>query len=1754
MIYRSSGGRLSATNHLEMPTRKRERPRAPESLGVHEFASALNGDDALLILEKLRHFVDVVGYERRLALSASADGDGSKVPSVPTAPDDEDDGVSASDGETSLCSSSSDAPPSSKRQRRGDETPSWQLDKNNYQVPFVGTSVSKGPTGTVVPNAWPTGFLEAYRQHSPTGVELTSNDYISSVPPGGIHKGLCNDSPFNLNVDSGGKKGGKKGGIDADRGGQTRGKIISMALQSKYWMALSEWILGFATLGTLEKELNWERGDIGAIEATTVETDIDKNDKCMVPPPIMTILVKQRLPEWIDAIHNYAQQKQRYSQQKQKESQQKKKQDQKKQQHQQSQTEGDHQRQQELQQAEDTKHEKKQRQLRKRQQREDDIFLSAVQNLIALCYLSNGTAREVLRILTTGPSAPSKRGAGSASKGNISVGPKANSGTREVALWMVQLFQHRLDVPSFNPQVECLRLVCTLLETKDYVVLSRISEAPRQGSNKGKGKGGNHSAGDVGLAYIALQYGIQRLLEVGKGQEKNLENEEERISDEGDNHIQSFAWCMARLLRNIRTIFLPSVSGEGNSNNGRNAEKDFLLGVDSTAKFFSGVVLINLSKLSLRAPFFDDTTESIRAIKNGIDEYDDLGPMELAALEARRLLFIILSDTHKSPFLHYIQCNATGEYSTQYLVQLSNVLHGVLANQVHGMSMKMFLGICLVTTRELVPHFLQGLQLPDPKPTYRSLAALTFVEGILLEAPPPDIHTSSTTDGIISAIIPRCITKTLLGKLVQSSSALFASSGLKLIIILARRAYSYIAKSVVHIEGNNTKSSVIEAMSRHFPEATLLLSIPSRFDPFEVDGAKSSPCASTIVMLQLFEALRCYVQLDPSFMKNVKFDWARLVPCHPPSQDIDQLHSRSFFSADPVLQHRILQTLLVVAHSSQSNLLPKLLSNVLTVLVSTSIPEVYSVARQLALLLIGREIDSQSNADSPIESNEHESSLWIDGIMASNIQELMMMMDDCKQQRIHYKISISQAWADAAMRHDMPPLGVSSLLLSSICQLLAEEGSYSNEMTTLITQIATDMLLQASDPKPFATVIALFNHGKKPRGKQVLGLYNVAKSIFDDDPKTGASIEFVVSDLFCSGNRLNGIVQMAKSTKKNAFTRRNISGYVSSSSMRQCLNMIQHSTGHNEQLNTLLRKVIVGLLQAGHDMPPDIISQLVVMSKSDALRLSEVECILLLLSVPRHNQIAFGVDETMEPKPTNMFVSELLWCTFNQYHSRKTHTSNLWGICSSALKSFDSHSTAMREFVLAFLLHAMPAKEKYTSSHPYPPDAMFDLWALLANGDLNAKYALELCIRLEDCLAMLFEIDDGHGTWSVYQKVCSISPETFADHCFAVLLQREKSHVDCQCTLLPSVLKYDCSKFSRLTSLITSIGTNTIVKRLWESGRLDVITATFVLQACSQQGAHEISDSKCFSDAALVIGQRISTMLSKRNNLEAQMSLDLMLTVLKALCSKQLILHETQKMILEVFGHLEDGSMTMTMSQEVEMLKLALCVGTSQNREKLPVSLLLSKTLVRCCGILPKCIKKMIRTKQEEVCSLVDSTVHILTYLVENVHMLAEKVVTESSDVIDGCIIACLKYGMRGDSSDPTLGLRLAGCLKIVRIILLKSHTLGTSSSIVIGTISPSQVHAMAISHSSFPSLFSKKETTCVKTHGPIQQLELVRLLLCTLSLDSRRVRVESDIWTTLLQAYNASTNVADGLLRRLMFLYDKNDSCEEKVRLPSPD
>jgi hypothetical protein len=279
-------------------------------------------------------------------------------------------------------------------------------------------------------------------------------------------------------------------------------------------------------------------------------------------------------------------------------------------------------------------------------------------------------------------------------------------------------------------------------------------------------------------------------------------------------------------------------------------------------------------------------------------------------------------------------------------------------------------------------------------------------------------------------------------------------------------------------------------------------------------------------------------------------------------------------------------------------------------------------------------------------------------------------------------------------------------------------------------------------------------------------------------------------------------------------------------------------------------------------------SRLGLMINSHFFKTAETETIILLvLSAPRTKKFDVKIsdllnryDKIKSESIAMEVVSALLICSLVGSNHESAFISEVLRFCNDAFKSTDHCTSNLQHFLLMILMRAMPVKEK-SPSFPFLPGAIFDLWATIA-GNLTSNMSVKNCFRLENWLSTLFGTPTcGHGAWIVYQRVCRITPKVFVDLWLNTIEAKES--YDYTTSLLQSVLIYDCSQFSCLSSLFTSIANNSKMAKLWDSGALDAVAATFVLQTNKQKAAKEIIESSPWAEMASIVGRRFLVQLAR---------------------------------------------------------------------------------------------------------------------------------------------------------------------------------------------------------------------------------------------------------------------------------------------------
>jgi hypothetical protein len=154
------------------------------AVGATELCHSLQSDDPRQVLRGLRQFVATVRRERTVALppvsSPNAGAAARKSVDADDSFDDDDDDDEEEEVDADIEEDKEDEDESAAKRRkrkkdRAAKQEEWMKDSQQYNVPFVGTSMPASERHPVVVGVWPTGLLGAYLQRSPRATELVEH-------------------------------------------------------------------------------------------------------------------------------------------------------------------------------------------------------------------------------------------------------------------------------------------------------------------------------------------------------------------------------------------------------------------------------------------------------------------------------------------------------------------------------------------------------------------------------------------------------------------------------------------------------------------------------------------------------------------------------------------------------------------------------------------------------------------------------------------------------------------------------------------------------------------------------------------------------------------------------------------------------------------------------------------------------------------------------------------------------------------------------------------------------------------------------------------------------------------------------------------------------------------------------------------------------------------------------------------------------------------------------------------------------------------------------------------------------------------------------------------------------------------------------------------------------------------------------------------------------------------------------------------
>lgn len=398
-------------------------------------------------------------------------------------------------------------------------------------------------------------------------------------------------------------------------------------------------------------------------------------------------------------------------------------------------------------------------------------------------------------------------------------------------------------------RVEAIRLATLLLRTKDSAVLTYICS---EGSRERKIK--------PGILYCAFREGLASRAE-------NL-----------NESTVEYLICVSEMIQEFRTLL--------DSNHRSSAIGPKLLGDLVATKD----ALNNLCALSFYAPPLT-TGRSFQNVLSATDDGHEKEALPKAGAEARRLLFILLSDPKKSPLLRDLN-------STHNNVQIIiNLILRILQMPISGLEVRRFLIYSFETSPVLLPSLFRSLSVPEPKRTFDFLSTLSFVNTLMKNGPTPlscltksfpDLKSAKPED-VLHAIFPSKLNRSSLGKALQSSNPLVCLECLKIVRTALLRFKLLCTEILGDTKCQETVSRWTSVFAQWMPDIQVLLAMRSKYIPL------GNSRGNALLLQGLHQVLELYAKVLPSVVQSSSFDWMKLLPA------ID-----SFGTLQPLVQRRLL--------------------------------------------------------------------------------------------------------------------------------------------------------------------------------------------------------------------------------------------------------------------------------------------------------------------------------------------------------------------------------------------------------------------------------------------------------------------------------------------------------------------------------------------------------------------------------------------------------------------------------------------------------------------------------------------------------------------------------------------------------------------------------------------------------------------------------------------------------------------------------
>jgi hypothetical protein len=1212
----------------------------------------------------------------------------------------------------------------------------------------------------------------------------------------------------------------------------------------------------------------------------------------------------------------------------------------------------------------------------------------------------------------------------------------------------------------YKTRAACLKLGAVLVEWNDPTTTSYVATS---GSRERKIQ--------PGLLYLALRFGLTDAAFNGSDDKDNDEQNEE------------FLETVARLLEAVRGL-LPT--------KGRN--KEDTLSRRALTELLAADALQHISRIATCAAKLVD----FESVLTADDAHDDLSLLEEVGMQAQRLLFPLLADSSRSPFLSRISGKVEDKTSTINAQQIVKAMNELLSKQ-GSIPMQKFLVHILLNSPLLAQTFNRSLSIPDSKVVWGFLSQLGFVGRVLKDGPSVSscIVEGTNLDITLSLLVLPCLKKQALSKALTSSNPLVVCEVLKTTIILLRR-FATSANGLV-----DDIQALTEGFSARLVDVQAILNVRNKFDPFMV------PCKiNEVVNSMVCQALFWYAKVLPEIME--KFDWIKLLP----------EKASAFGTASPLVQQQILETI-----SSSQRLLagriskktsPAGLTVILEVMMKSKRQSVYDKTRSIAVQALLSMLSNENDSAATKDAFTFEVELWIDSLQPSTLKEFVSWCGGPDPSTFQHTILAAQAWKDSG------PSGPMGTLLHTPILSAALSGFSKSANQDHISRIAGRCLLYHNSPLPLAALISSVVGGtKKTRIASLLCEYshgllsctleNNARLLRNLLPAILSKTHFDTSD----GNTLKILPATFEHARESEVLE----------ACRICMHIILTMKDLNSQeifqkgLRMMLR-----LFSKSNSAPWRIeaILEHSFFQKNKNLSAEKMLYYLLLFSkgpevlrgVSGHSIALFDHDLMGDAKMDNTTLVQLLRIWLLKPFCQEMEVTKVGRILLHW--SVDKENGTLVDI---FLLNWLKDHAEQTGSSPV---FSFDAWIKRVSCKTNS---VALVTALEVSLSKACGKEDRYADFSseptnsivstcLRSQIIQINkqgPLVVATSMLGTLLSYDT------CRFLPSITKLMAFKFDGLDVSVDQM------RRLLDVGTFD---EPFLSIARYQSRYGALNNGKELVTAA--ISRAVDVLRKSGVDTKVIVAADIFEAFIEG---------ANEVDCNECFGAILQRVVAVDVSGHVHK-RLVACakylvqrtVNSWPCRDTLALGF-----LGHCFGILPAMLKKRFRPSAQpqsdsKLVELLDAAASILGCI--QVNLPSSIVAQLSADNVDNCIRSCMKYCVQEDYGEA-LGAAM-GCVHLLQALL----KLTVPEDVSIGTLlaqstflHPKMLLNMIVSHSKFPALLKSDE----ESQRAIK-LALFQLVNSCIGFGNQPFSLENTVWKVLLSTYTASMSPQDCALRRILF------------------